>query len=315
MNYDDFNQDKTNEDALTQEDLGQENLMSKDEKLRPMLNRLSLSLIIYMFSSQLIASASMRFLDKAASMLLAVILSLTILVLLQKDKSLKSIFSFKQKDFELRDIFFFLGLMSFSTVIFSELADILINAFNLKSIDVMQEVTGSLNLLMILYVIVLGPIIEEIIYRGYLLQNLRQYSKQAALILSSFIFAFMHINIEQSISVLGISFILNYVVIFYSWKAGLLLHFINNLNATVLSYLVMEKGLDNKLIQIYSLLLMILMAYSIFTLFKGRFGEIRENLKADHMDMSYRKKILFSLPMLILILLYLGQMALTQIYI
>ena len=55
------------------------------------------------------------------------------------------------------------------------------------------------NLLMISYVCVIGPVLEEMLYRGILLQSMRKYSERFAIILSAVIFGLMHQNYQQCI--------------------------------------------------------------------------------------------------------------------
>lgn len=311
MNDENFDFEKSNEDINDVLNTD-EKFWQMDQNLKPMLKRLSLSLIIYMISSQLIAAKLQSFLDLGSLMLISVSISLLILVVLQRKKSLKSIFPYKEQSFDLRDFLLFLGLMMGSSIVFAKLVEIFMQVFNIYSENIMDLVATNINPLMFLYVVILGPLIEEIIYRGYLLQSLRTYSKQAALIISTLAFAFMHGNIEQSLSVLGLSFFLNYVGIFYSWKAAFLLHFVNNLQAILIYNLSATFGANHPLLSIYSVLIILLISYSIFQLFKGRYEKFWKNIRSDEMDLRYRNKIIYSLPIFILIIFYLVNMVLTQ---
>lgn len=48
-----------------------------------------------------------------------------------------------------------------------------------------------------LYVVVLAPIIEEVVYRGFVLKLISPYGKTASIFISAFIFGFMHGNLSQ----------------------------------------------------------------------------------------------------------------------
>lgn len=309
FNYDDNISNDYNPDEIMLEN----ELKEKDAKLGPMLSRLSLALIIYIIASQLIAGVLMQFLELGTTMIISVGVSLIILKLIKSDLTISSIFKYKNREFGVKDVVFFLGLMMVLNYIVSIAVNFFMKSSGLKSIDIMDMITHSLNPVLLFYVVILGPIVEEIIYRGYLLQSLKDYSKQAALIISTIAFAFMHGNIQQSLSVLGLSFVLNYVGIFYSWKLAFILHFINNLQAIVLTYLQMTSGPENIIVVIMSFIIIILMVYAIYALIKGRFYELKNDLKTDQGDIRYRNKIIFSIPMIILILLYIVLMALTQL--
>lgn len=313
MNDNNFNYDENLEELNTNEEIIlTEQFEEKDKNLKPMLSRLAWAMTIYILSSQLIAGLVMNFLDLGSSMIISVIVALFILAFIKKDKPMKSLISYKNKDFKIQDIFFYLGLMMILNIIFSNITNLFMNNFDIQSVDIMEMITGLINPVLFLYVVIIGPIIEELVYRGYLLQSLKDYSKQAAIIISTLAFAFMHGNIEQSLTVLGLSFVLNYVGIFYSWRFALVLHFINNLQSIVLSYLILKMGPEALPVMIMTFIIFIVIAYAIFKLIRGRFKEFSQNLKADEFDKRYKNKILFSVPMIILILLYIGLMVLTQ---
>ncbi|MBQ7756036.1 MAG: CPBP family intramembrane metalloprotease [Oscillospiraceae bacterium] len=61
---------------------------------------------------------------------------------------------------------------------------------------------------MFIYMVVLAPIIEEIVYRGFILKLISPYGKTVSVILSAFIFGFMHGNLSQFVTafVTGIVF-------------------------------------------------------------------------------------------------------------
>lgn len=82
----------------------------------------------------------------------------------------------------------------------------------------------------LIYACILGPIIEELLFRGYILKGLRnKYGMTVALLVSSVIFAVFHLNIVQILNafIMGIIFGLLYI------KTGsvfscMLAHILNN---------------------------------------------------------------------------------------
>lgn len=77
-----------------------------------------------------------------------------------------------------------------------------------------------------------APILEEIVFRGIILGSLKQYSPKFALIFSSLLFTFMHMNLYQGIAVfgMGIAFGIMYLKT-ESLQVTIFMHFINNLIA------------------------------------------------------------------------------------
>lgn len=80
------------------------------------------------------------------------------------------------------------------------------------------------------YIILLGPLFEEIIYRGIILRGLlKNHSMNKAIIISALIFGIMHFNFVQSFSAFGIGIILALIYVKTgSLKLCFLVHVVNN---------------------------------------------------------------------------------------
>lgn len=85
------------------------------------------------------------------------------------------------------------------------------------------------NAVMLLYVCLLGPILEETLFRGLILQGLRSWGDKLAIIVSGVLFGLMHMNLVQGIfaAMLGMFFA------FVAVKSGsiiptIILHILNN---------------------------------------------------------------------------------------
>lgn len=83
----------------------------------------------------------------------------------------------------------------------------------------------------------LPAILEEMIYRGYILRTLRRHGDGFALVVSSALFALMHGNILQIPFAFIVGMVCGYLVIKTGriWL-GMMLHFLNNFMSTLLSY-------------------------------------------------------------------------------
>ena len=179
------------------------------------------------------------------------------------------------------DLIFFLGLMYGLNLIFSYIAIFLVDIVGLPSIDVTEEISLSANILLLVYASFLGPIFEEIQYRGFYLNHVRKYGIQTAIILSTILFCFAHMNIIQSIGTLGIGLVLSYVAYVYSFKMAVLVHIINNIIALVSTY--QTSIVENSKIEMFvGLLILSLIAVSythLWLIFGNKYKEIFENLK------------------------------------
>ncbi|MCL1847887.1 MAG: CPBP family intramembrane metalloprotease [Coriobacteriia bacterium] len=89
-------------------------------------------------------------------------------------------------------------------------------------------ITGLMDLPGMLYVVLLGPIIEEIIFRGAILRALERFGQNFALVVSSLAFGLYHLMLFQGIFAFFVGLVLGYCALHYSIKWAMLLHVINN---------------------------------------------------------------------------------------
>ena len=81
---------------------------------------------------------------------------------------------------------------------------------------------------MFLYVAFLGPIVEELLFRGLLLRMLRVRGKQVAIVISAIAFGLFHGNVIQIPFAFLVGLVLGYVTVEYSIVWAIVLHIINN---------------------------------------------------------------------------------------
>jgi len=105
-----------------------------------------------------------------------------------------------------------------------------LNCIGLTAEAAMETASGGHDSLsMLIYVGIVAPVIEELVYRGFALRLLERHGKMAAIIASSILFGVMHANLPQSMFACGIGLVLGYVAVEYSIRWSILLHMINNL--------------------------------------------------------------------------------------
>lgn len=81
---------------------------------------------------------------------------------------------------------------------------------------------------MTLYAAIIGPIVEEVVYRGFVTESLQKYGKIFVIAISSVLFGVMHGNLPQSVFAFVAGMILGYVALEYSIWWSILLHILNN---------------------------------------------------------------------------------------
>jgi len=107
------------------------------------------------------------------------------------------------------------------------------------------------NILSFISVAVAAPILEEILFRGIILEGfLQNYSPQKAIIWSAVLFGVFHLNPWQAIGAIIFGLFFGWLY----WKTnsiipGIILHFVNNFAAFVLTF-----GIDKNIETLYQLI-------------------------------------------------------------
>lgn len=175
------------------------------------------------------------------SYILSVVVGLIFIYIYRKNKLFTEDLTETNKKMDLKTfITMFVILMApqFIAVILQVLLESGLNSIGFSIMGQIEEATsGSQTFSMFLYVAFVGPIIEEVVFRGAVLGSLKKYGKGFAIIISAVLFGIMHANLIQSIFAIIIGLVLGYVRTEYSIKWAILLHIINNLISEVMSYM------------------------------------------------------------------------------
>lgn len=111
-----------------------------------------------------------------------------------------------------------------------ELMEAGLNLVGLSAETAMEIATGgSSTLSMFLYAGIIGPIAEELVFRGYLMRHLEKHGKVLAIVVTSLLFGAMHGNLPQGVFAAMVGLVLGYVAMEYSVVWSIVLHILNNL--------------------------------------------------------------------------------------
>ena len=133
---------------------------------------------------------------------------------------------------------------------------------------------------MYLYACLLGPVAEEILFRGLVLRSLQPYGKKFAIVISSLLFGLFHGNLMQAPFAFMVGLVMGYVAMEYHIGWAVALHLINNLVFAdllprILAFL--PQGADDLILTVF-LLVCTLAAVVILIL---RWREIRDYWKEN----------------------------------
>lgn len=123
----------------------------------------------------------------------------------------------------------------------SQLITFVLEQFGLKgrTVEIFATTSFGANVFLYFYVCLLGPVLEELLYRGILLQSMRKYNERFAIFLSALIFGLMHQNYQQFVLGFMIGIPLAIVAIKYnSIIPSICTHIIVNTTASVTTVLL-----------------------------------------------------------------------------
>lgn len=137
-----------------------------------------------------------------------------------------------------------------------------------------NNITGYL--LYFISVSILPAIFEELLFRGAVLQSLRQFGDKFAIISSALIFALAHGNLIQGINTFMMGLLIASVVVYTgSLKVGILMHFCNNFFFTLIGSMEdISGGMPEAFYGVFSISLIVMGIVGLIglTKYKGLFS-------------------------------------------
>ena len=142
----------------------------------------------------------------------------------------------------------------------------------------------------VIMAVFVAPILEEIVFRGVIMNNLKKYGIRVAIIINSLLFGLSHYNIEMIVPAFLTGIVFSYVAYKYSIKYSILIHFFINAVTKISQVLAILKiNILLILVGLFSAFLIIfLLVFFIIGMAKGRYKEIFFILKLNVED---RKKL------------------------
>ncbi len=146
-----------------------------------------------------------------------------------------------------------------------------------------------LKLFYLIYVCMLGPFLEEILFRGIILNYMKKYGDLTAMFFSTILFTMFHLNLIQFMTPLLMGMLLSFLALKAdSIKPSIVVHMFNNTMAAIISYVF---GI-NKNIYIFITAIYILGGIIALILFIYKyFGHIYEMLGEEFKILTLSKRI------------------------
>ena len=138
----------------------------------------------------------------------------------------------------------------------------------------------------IIMTLCVAPILEEIVFRGVIMNNLKKYGIKIAIIVNSILFGVSHSNINMIIPAILTGIIFSYIAYKYSLKYSILLHFLLN-TLTKISQVIILSKIEILIVSIglfFIFLVIFLLIFLVIGLGKGKYKEMFSILKLDIED-------------------------------
>ena len=138
-----------------------------------------------------------------------------------------------------------IALMWFGSLIGSTLNALVYRVAGLEPVDMVTETFDMLPLSVVLFgACILGPVCEELLFRGLLAGRLARYGQKPAALVGALLFGLYHANLSQFFYAFALGLLLAYVYFYTgSLKAPILLHMLFNFYGSAVVLLLPESGI------------------------------------------------------------------------
>ncbi len=163
-------------------------------------------------------------------------------------------------------IFVTLGTGYFMSMLTNVVITLIQGALNINIADRVTTLVQKSNpIALVIFIATLGPICEELMFRGYLLKKLRVYGDKTAIIYTAIAFGLFHANVSQIAFATVIGLILAYITVkTNNIKYSIILHIVVNSISTIMNILLQYNLYG--IVALMSILIMILVVTAIIVL-------------------------------------------------
>lgn len=221
------------------------------------------------------------------------IIAIITAILITKIKMRRDIFTKNKapKKFILLGVVSCIGIGMISNIIYLIYSTILKRiGITIPAPDFSFPVQRGFLILFLIYVCLLGPIMEEIIFRGFILRSMQKYGNLTAIIVSSILFSMFHLNLVQFINPVLVGMLLAFIAIkSESIFPSMIAHIFNN---TITFMTAAVSLLKISTIGAVFTLVCIIFGVVAFALFISIYGNLFiETIKEDMSILKTHKKI------------------------
>ena len=199
----------------------------------------------------------------------------------------KKYFKVKQK-MSFIEIIYFWALISVSILLINFFTRILgINIISkVSSIIINDNHWEILIIIDIMINTIIRPFLEEIVFRGVIMNDLKKYSYKVAIVINSILFGLMHYNINNTGQYIVLGIIFSYIAYKYSLKYSILLHILCNIPSvmSIIFYINRDSYSTEALLSYSGLLVIILFLFLILGLIRKKYKEIFLIFKLNNED-------------------------------
>ena len=166
--------------------------------------------------------------------------------------------------------------MEIGSIIGTWLNDLVYRVARLEPVDLVSEAMNEMPLSVVLLGgCILGPLCEELLFRGLLAKRLARYGQKPAAFVSALLFGLYHANLSQFCYAFLLGLLLAYAM-FYTGKlkTSVLLHILFNLYGSFIVFLLPENGI---LPMLYVLSWPVMTVVGVILLVRGRGTHVWEH--------------------------------------
>lgn len=164
-----------------------------------------------------------------------------------------------------------------------------------------EDTEESISIIFYIYGIIIAPILEEIIFRGYILKILKKYGTYTAIILSSIMFGLFHGTFIQAIPCIFIGIVFSTLAVKYkSILPSIIVHIITNFMSFITISNEMLLTTIKVIIIVLSVVVIIYLIIINFKKIKEILKEIKLSFLLQFKSLSYILFTLYELSMIVI---------------